>query len=78
MTKSHVLRLGQFIFAIGVCVSGCANRTVNQATLDQQLLEAAEKPDVAAVRQLLRKGAKVGAKNESHWTALDEAAARGD
>jgi uncharacterized protein len=48
--------------------------SANEHILDRALLKAAEQGNVALVKMLLLKGAKLSAKDEEQWTALHHAA----
>jgi ankyrin repeat protein len=78
MTTSCLARFILIMFAIVCCIYGCAKSSVDQNTLDRQLLAAVKSGDPAAVQQLLQKGARVGSRDERDETALDVATSQNE
>jgi ankyrin repeat protein len=66
------------VCSLGIALSGCQHRHADFRSLDEQFLEAAENGDEKALRDLLKKGANVDAKEESGLSSLESSADRGD
>jgi ankyrin repeat protein len=71
-TKLATFVLISYLIAAGL--GSCARRGTNSASLNQQLLLAAKSGDTGVVRQLLKKGANIEAKDEGGSTPLALAA----
>jgi ankyrin repeat protein len=57
---------------------GCARHTKDVKSVDQQLIEASEKGDLALVQSLVKRGSNVNAVDQNGWAPLSIAAGRDD
>ena len=77
--RSNRVTCRLFLSSLFVFASyGCSRSAEKARRLDEQLLQASQKPDLVSVQKLLKKGANASVADRDGWTPLMMAAGRGD